>query len=230
MWISIFGTDLASTTRDWTGAIVNNQFPTSLDGVSVKINNQDAFVYFISPQQINVQVPSDGSTGMVPVQVTTASGAGNTVTVEKRAIAPSIFVWPAGTATEGNKYVGAVFPDGTYVGKPGLLAPVNITTRPAKPDEFVLIFATGCGPTNPAVPAGQVVGTPVPRLASQVEVKVGDVQAEVSDNTGFLIFAGECQFNVKIPAGTPDGDHKVEVDIGGNSSPNDNTFITVQQQ
>jgi uncharacterized protein (TIGR03437 family) len=233
-FVSIFGTNLAPSTRNWDGAIVNGQLPTALDGVSVKVNNKDAYVVFISPLQVNVLAPSDGASGMVPVTLTTANGTSNTVLVEKRPIAPAIFAWPGGTATEGNKYVGAAFPpnpDGIgFVGKPGLLAPVNITTRPARPDEFVLIFVTGCGPTNPAVPDGRVVGQPVPRLASEVEVKVGDVKAELFDNTGFLIYAGECQFNVRIPANLPDGDHKVEVTIAGNSSPNDNTLITVQRQ
>ena len=233
MFVSIFGTNLASTTLNWDGAIVNGQSPTTLSGVSVKINNRDAFINYVSPGQVNVLVPSDGAEGMVPVNLTTENGTSNTAMVQKRPIAPAIFAWPHGTATEGNKYVGAAFPpnpDGiTFVGKPGLLAPVNIPTRPARPDEFVLIFVTGCGPTNPALPDGQVVGQAV-RLASEVEVKIGDVKAEVFDNTGFLIYAGECQFNVKIPASTPDGDHKVEVDIAGNSSPNDNTFITVQRQ
>jgi len=234
MFVSIFGTNLASTTRNWDGAIVNGQLPTSLEGVNVKINNRDAFINFVSPGQVNVLAPSDGAAGLVPVTLTTANGTSNTVMVDKRTISPAIFVWPAGVASEGNKYVGAAFPpnpDGIqFAGKPGLLAPVNIPTRPARPDEFVLLFVTGCGPTNPAVPDGQVVGQPVPRLASEVEVKIGDVKAELFENTGFLIFAGECQFNVKIPANLPDGDHKVEVDIAGNSSPNDNTFITVQRQ
>ena len=230
MWISIFGSNLSRTTRGWRAEeIVDGRFPTELDGVMVKINNKDAFVNFVSPWQVNVQAPSDGATGMVAVQLTTENGVSDQVMVEKRSIAPSLFVWPAGTATEGNKYVGALFSDFTYVGKPGLLQPAGITTRPARPDEFVLLFATGCGPTNPAVDAGVVVGTPAPRLTSDIEVRIGGVKAEVFENTGFLIFNGECQFNVKVPASLADGDHKVDLDIGGAGAPDDNTFLTVQR-
>jgi uncharacterized protein (TIGR03437 family) len=59
-WVSIFGDNLAPTTRTWrSDEIVNGKLPTSLDGVSASINGKPAAVYFISPKQLNVQVPDD---------------------------------------------------------------------------------------------------------------------------------------------------------------------------
>lgn len=227
-WISIYGSNFTTTTRTWrSDEIVNGQFPTQLDGVGVKINNQDAFVYFISPNQINVQVPSDAATGAVSVQVTTPDGVSDAQTVTKQAVSPALFTW-AGVVPGGEAYTGALFPDYSYVGKTGLLQPLGITTRPAKPGEFVLLFATGCGAVNPAVPAGQVVGQPIPTLTNPVSVRVNGAPAEVFDNTGFLIFAGECQFNVKIPDNAPDGDLPVELEIGGVRTDQD-VRITVQK-
>jgi uncharacterized protein (TIGR03437 family) len=237
-WISIFGSNFASTARTWRDdEIVNGQLPTQLDGVSVKINNRDAFVFFISPTQINVQVPDDDTTGLVPVVVTTPNGTSDAVMVDKQRVAPALFTW-AGVVPEGERFVGALFPDSgrllpdgnfsgnPWVGRPGLLAPLGIPTRPARPGEFVLLFATGCGDTNPPQPAGRVVSG-APRLANPVSVRIGGVQAEVFDNTGFLVFAGECQFNVKIPD-LADGDHPVELQIGGVATQQD-VRITVQR-
>jgi len=218
-WVFIGGMNLAPVTRMWRGEeIVDGKLPTSLDGVSVRINGRDAYVYYVSPTQINVQTPSDGFAGEVPVQVTNASGTSQVFTVKKEAIAPGLFAWPPGVAADGGKYAGAVADEGgqvVYIGSPGLLGPVGIQTRPARPNETVLLFVTGCGPTNPPFPAGQVVSAPVPSLASSVSVSIGGIPAVVAGGTGFLIFPGECQFNVTIPPSAADGDLAVELEIGG---------------
>jgi uncharacterized protein (TIGR03437 family) len=73
-----------------------------------------------------------------------------------------------------------------------------------------------------------VFGAPWPTLASPVTVRVGGQPAQLAGDTGFLIFAGECQFNVTIPPNLPDGDYLVELDIGGRPAQG-NLFITVQR-
>ena len=76
-------TNLASASATWTG-----NFPTSLGGTSVTINGKSASLWFVSPTQINLQVPNDMAMGTVPVVVSTASGnALSTVTLA--AFAPS---------------------------------------------------------------------------------------------------------------------------------------------
>ena len=74
-WATIQGTDLAQTTRIWQDSDFNNgQAPTELDGVKVSVDGKAAAVYYISPTQINVQVPTLDRTGSVPVEVTTKNG------------------------------------------------------------------------------------------------------------------------------------------------------------
>ena len=64
----IQGTNLAFDTRIWqTSDFIGNDLPTVVDGVSVTINGNPAFVEYISPTQINVQAPTDTATGMVNV-------------------------------------------------------------------------------------------------------------------------------------------------------------------
>jgi uncharacterized protein (TIGR03437 family) len=59
-WVTIAGANLAPVgdARIWQGSdFVNNQMPTSLDGVSVTVNGQPAYVYYISPTQVNILTP-----------------------------------------------------------------------------------------------------------------------------------------------------------------------------
>jgi hypothetical protein len=61
-------TNLANTNpgRTWTASeVVNGHLPTALDGVSVTLDGKPAFVYYISPTQINVQASSDATLGAV---------------------------------------------------------------------------------------------------------------------------------------------------------------------
>ena len=81
-WVTIQGTDLAPQTDNWNSSIVNGELPTSLDGVKVSMGGKAAYVYYISPTQLNVLAP-DLDPGPVPVTVTTPAGtsAPSTVTV-----------------------------------------------------------------------------------------------------------------------------------------------------
>jgi hypothetical protein len=51
--ISIYGENLSTTTAEATGA----QLPTQLGTASVKINGVAAPLFYVSPSQINAQVP-----------------------------------------------------------------------------------------------------------------------------------------------------------------------------
>lgn len=72
-WVLIKGTNLAKTgdSRIWKGSdFVNGQMPTQLDGASVTVNGKPAFVYYISPSQVNILTLPDALTGPVNVVVT----------------------------------------------------------------------------------------------------------------------------------------------------------------
>jgi len=218
-WITIFGANLASTTRTWRNdEIVDGKLPTQLDGVSVTVNNKPAAVYFISPAQINVQAPTDNSTGPVQVQVTTPQGT-SSASAQLATFAPGFFVFDP----ESRKYLAAVHADGTLLGKPNLFQ--GLTTAPATPGETVLLFGSGFGPTDPAVPAGQVFGGAA-RLTNPITVRIGGVPAEVQ--FAGLSGAGLYQLNVKIPDTLPDGDAAVVAETGGVRT-QDNVFITVKR-
>ena len=63
-WTALFGRTLESATRTLAGSdVVNNALPTSMAGVSVQINGKPAYVYYVSPTQVNVLSPPIAAAG-----------------------------------------------------------------------------------------------------------------------------------------------------------------------
>jgi uncharacterized protein (TIGR03437 family) len=143
-WVTIQGTNLAPQTDDWSHSIVNRALPTSLDGVSVTMGGKPAYVYFISPGQLNVLAP-DVPAGPLTVTVTTAGGTSAAFATTATAYGPAFFLWP------GNQVV-ATRQDYSYAAKAGTFA--GATTVPAKPGDVIILWATGFGPTMPTAPPG----------------------------------------------------------------------------
>jgi len=194
-WIQIFGENFSTVTRPWAGAdFRDGRAPTSLENVQVKVNNRDAFVAFVSPTQINAFTPDDDSLGPVDVTVTTPAGS-STTRLNKTRVSPAVLTTPAFNVG-GRQYLAALHTDfTTFVGRAGLIA--GVPFRPAAPGETIIVFAVGCGPTNPATPAGNVPAAAVP-IASPVQVLFGQTQATVR---AFLAAnaVGLCQLNITVP-------------------------------
>jgi uncharacterized protein (TIGR03437 family) len=202
--VSIYGTNLSATTRAWLGTdIIGNTLPTKLDGVSVTINGKDAAICYVSPGQLNVQAPTDSAIGQVPVVVTSVYGTA-TGTARLQQYAPGLFA--------AGKYAAAVHTDGAYVAPTGYFGSA-VASRPAAPGEVILLFGTGFGPTTPAVPAGQVVGSAAPLTdPTQLRLTIGGVMAAVP--FAGIVAAGEYQLNVVVPA-VGDGDQLVVATVAG---------------
>ena len=58
-WVSIYGANLATETASWNPGT----FPTQLGGTSVTIDGKLAYLWYVSPTQINLQVPNDTTIG-----------------------------------------------------------------------------------------------------------------------------------------------------------------------
>jgi uncharacterized protein (TIGR03437 family) len=96
----------------------------------------------------------------------------------------------------------------------GLIAGVNFA--PAKPGETILVFGTGFGPSNPALPAGKLVIKAEPQ-AHNVVVAIGGQGAHVS--FAGITGSGLDQLNVTIPAGLADGDAVLSATVDGAVTP-----------
>jgi uncharacterized protein (TIGR03118 family) len=204
-FVDIAGTNLAPTTRTWTTTdFVNNQLPTSLTGVSATVDGKAAYVYYISPTQIDLIAPADSTTGTVQVVVSNNGLASASTAATLAAYAPGFFITQ-------NNYVAALHANGTIVG-PATLYPNNST--PAKSGETISLYATGLGPTT-TNETGLVVASAV-NTSTLPTVTVNGVQATVTVSA--LTFAGLYQINVTVPASTPNGDQPVVLTIGGAST------------
>jgi uncharacterized protein (TIGR03437 family) len=218
---SIFGTNLASTTtgKGWDGAIVNGQLPTQIDGVSVSVGGKPAYIAYIRQDQINIQVPDAGA-GPVQVTVTNSNGTSAPVTVTSQQFGPAFFL------ANGSKYaVAQHYPDYGYSANPSAVP----GTVAAKPGDILILWGTGFGPTNPAVPAGQVpppTGPSVTGGGVPVTVTVGGVSAQLISAV-LSPYAADYQIAIKLPSSLPNGDIPIKASIGSYQSP-DNVYVYVR--
>jgi uncharacterized protein (TIGR03437 family) len=221
-WVSIYGNNLASSTVIWNG-----DFPTSLGGTSVTIDGKAAYLSFVSPTQINLQAPSDATTGSVPVVVTTASGTA-TSTVTLAQFAPSFLLLDSkhvagiilrsdGSGAYGGGTYDLLGPTGSSLGYP---------TVAAKAGDNVEIFATGLGPTSPAEPVGQAFSSSAP-TTYPVTLLINNVS--VAPAFAGLSGAGLYQINLIVPNGLGTGDVPLVAVVGttGGSQTPPNVVISL---
>ncbi len=202
-WVEIYGTGLAPDTGSWTGSdFTGNNAPTSLDGISVSIGGQAAFVDYISAGQVNAQLPSNITTGG-PLQLTVTNGAATSapVNLTVNATQPGLLA-PASFKIGGNQYVVALLPDGTYVLPAGSIAGIN--SRPAKPGETITMYGVGFGSVMQGIPAGQIA-TQQSQLTLPLQILFGETPGQLTYYGLAPDFVGLYQFDVVVPT-VPDSD------------------------
>jgi len=218
-WATIQGSSLSVQTDTWANFIVNGKLPTTVDGVSVSVGGNNAYVYYISPSQINFIVPSVGS-GSQQVIVTNSVGASAAVTATVDTYGPAFFGWP-------NNQVVATRQDFTYAVQNGTFA--GTTTTPAKPGDTIILWGTGFGPTMPAAPAGQVTPSDTTYNTSTLPtVTINNVSAIVYGAALAPGFAGLYQVAIQVPTTLGNGNWPVIATIGNVSSPT-GVILTVQE-
>ena len=196
-WIEIYGYNLANTrSQVWAGTDFNGTLaPSALGGTTVTIAGKRAFINFISPGQVNAQVPSDVPTGNQPVVVTTAGGSSVSYTVTVNATQPGLLA-PAVFRIGGAQHVVALLSNTlTYI------LPVNVsgiaTTR-ARPGDSITLYGIGFGPVTPFIPAGQIVGQ-TNSLQSDLQVTFAGTPATPTYAGLTPGFVGLYQINVVVP-------------------------------
>ena len=208
-WVEIKGANLApaNSTRIWQDSdFSGDQMPTQLDGVSVTVNQKSAYVYYVSPGQLNILTPPDAMPSGLDVVVTNNGVVSAAYVAQTQPVSPSFFVF------NGGPYLAAVHGLGGLIGPPNLIP--GATTTPAKPGEIILLFGNGFGPTNAIlVPGSKKQSGTLPALPV---VTIAGRFAQV-DFAG-LVSPGEYQFNVVVPPNTPDGDQMVTADYNGSQT------------
>jgi uncharacterized protein (TIGR03437 family) len=217
-FIEIYGTNLAGNTREWVRSdFTGNRAPTSLDGVIVTINNQPGYVSYISPGQINVQVPASAPSNR-DVQVVVLSrglySAPATLTLKPTA---GGLLSPANFNVNGKRYAAAIHANGAFVAN-GEIA--GVPAAPAAPGETIVFYGVGFGLVNPnTFPIAGQIAAGATSLATPLEFYIGEIRGQVL-YAGFVPeLVGLYQFNVTVPANAPTGDLPLRVVLGSETLP-----------
>jgi len=204
-YIEVYGSNLAppSDTRTWlTSDFTGNNAPTSLDGTKVTVGGVSAYVSFISPTQVNAQVPSGVGTGSQPVVVTVGGTPSAPFSINVNTLEPGLLALSPQFLISGKQYVVAQHSDGTFVLAKGAIA--GYTSSPAAVGETIIIYGVGFGPSkdfsNQAIPFGQIV-TASNALVNQVQMQVGGQPASLSYQGLAPTLVGAYQFNLAVPSG-----------------------------
>jgi uncharacterized protein (TIGR03437 family) len=218
-WIEIYGTNLGpSTGYQWQGNdFSGNNAPTRLQGVSVSINGQSAFVDYVSSGQVNAQVPNGAGVGPATVIVTTSNGSSAPYTLTLNALEPGLLAPPSFTIG-GNQYVVAFNSDGSYTLP--TTSTLGLNSRPARPGETLVIYGVGFGPAVAGgipIPPGVIV-TQTNSLANSMQMFFNGTQAA-------LVYLGLTpgdiglyQFNVLVPSSIANSDAvPLTFNVGGNT-------------
>jgi uncharacterized protein (TIGR03437 family) len=226
-YIEIKGSNLAGTTRTWGGGdFTNGNAPTSLDGVSVSVNGQAAYVYYVSPGQINAQIPVNvPSGGNVPVIVTYNNQSSPSVMFAIKPLAGGLLAPPT-FLVNGKQYVAAFHSDGTTFVSSGNIP--GTTAAPAVPGETLIFYGLGFGGVSPST--ASIAG----QIAAGQSTITNSVQFKFGASTGQVLYSGLApgyvglyQFNVTVPADSPTGDVPLTVVLGADTLAQ-TLFIPVQ--
>jgi len=206
-FIEIYGSNLAASSRSWMSAdFIGSAAPSILDGVTVTIGGQAAFVSYISPTQINAQVPSGVGLGSQAVTVGTSGGTSAAFTVNVNATQPSLYA-PASLKINSTQYVGALLTDFVTAVTP---------TNPAKPGSTIILFGLGFGNVSPSSPAGQIVPG-VNALTVPVQFFFNQTPATTTYQGLAPGLVGLYQFNVVVPNVSSSNPVALTFSQGGNT-------------
>ena len=190
--LTIFGFELSSGTRSATSV----PLPLMTSGVAALVNGVVAPLYYVSPTQLNVQIPYETGTGSATLSINN-NGRVTTQSFQVAAAAPGIFT----TST-------------------GVLVP----TATAALGEEVAFYITGAGAVFPAITDGAAPpsSTPLAELPAPTQkttVTIGGAEASI-DFLGIPWgLVGVTQINVTVPTGIATGPQPVVVTVGGIASP-----------
>ena len=189
--ISIFGANQARATAG--GIVAGGRLGTSVSGTEVRIGGVLSPLLYVSPTQINAQVPYEVAAGTQPITVTSPGGTSGAQNLTVSAVSPGIF---------------AVVKNSDF----SLTTPTN----PARAGDALAIFLTGLGAALPAVQSGQLGPlNPFSTTTATSTVTIGGVNATVAASVLAPGFVGVDQVNVFVPATAPTGTQPVRLTIGG---------------
>jgi uncharacterized protein (TIGR03437 family) len=196
----------------------NGALPTTLAGVCVLVGGVPAYITYVSPGQINFQVPIIPVNTSLDVQVISNCGTSSATQsgvqpVGTVAATPEFLYWVK-NADGHNPVISVNAVTGAYVGAAGLIPGAAFT--PAKAGDILTIYGISFGATNPAVAPGTACSTVAP-ATNPASVTLGSLTVDAADVLYAGISpgtAGLYQLNIRVPAGLADGDYPLMLHLG----------------
>ncbi len=188
--ISLFGSQLSPTNL----ATSQIPLPTALANSCLTVNGQPMPLIFVSPTQINAQMPSE-AVGDVTVVVHTPGGVSDNYNLTVLPTAPAVFM--SGTAGPETNIPTVVRSDNNLL---------VTDSNPVHRNDSISIYFTGCGNTSPAVPDGQPSpGSPLALTVTGPTVQLGGSNLTINFSGLAPGQVGVCQINATVPSSTPTG-------------------------
>jgi uncharacterized protein (TIGR03437 family) len=204
--VAAFGANLATVTR----AATAQPLPTELSGTRVTVQDfagveRAAPLFFVSPTQINYEIPADSKPGPALVKITASDGKVTYGATTIQAAAPALFTLNqsgsgGAVALDAFNFTPAPFVAARPNGEPNILA----------------VFATGLGNDATDLDAD---------VSSNVRAMLDEQPITVAYAGRVPHLAGLNQLNIVMPAGLMAGIHRLKVFRGGMAS-NEVTITT----
>jgi uncharacterized protein (TIGR03437 family) len=204
--VVIYGSGLGGTLTQYTPKS-DGSVPTSVNGTSVFFNGAAAPVLYASANQVAAIVPYGISGSLAQMYVQYQGSTSTPFNVSVATVIPGIFTLNgsgSGQAAAINAKTGAV----------------NGAGAPAKVGDFISLYITGAGQTNPGGSDGAINAAPLPLPIAAVKVTIGGKDATVNFAGGAPgLVAGVIQVNAQIPSGITLGNAvPVIVQVGTSNS------------
>jgi uncharacterized protein (TIGR03437 family) len=220
--VSIFGSNLASGLAEADSVPLS----TSLSNVSVTFNGVPAPLQFVSPEQVNAQLPWDVlpegiSSGVADVVVTREGVPSAAIMIQVGPSAPGIFSIPPGAG-----YAIAINPDGSLAAPEGAIP--GFPAHPARIGDPLIVLATGVGAVDSPLPSGAASADQIRRTVITPGVFIGGQAAQVPFSGLSPQFPGVNQLNIVVPDVTAGDALPIQLDVAGTRTTDQVTIAVIR--
>ena len=196
----IYGANLAEAPATTPGLPLG----ITLGSVQVTVNGTPAPLYYVSPGQVDFQIPYSIPPGPALVRVSSNGSAGGSAGITVQQAAPSILTW---VDAAGN--TRAIAQNQDYS--------LNTSTNCAAAGTYVTVYMMGSGPLNNPIASGAAApSSPLSQETLAATATVGSTPALVPFAGMTPTYVGLMQANLQVPAVS--GDLPVQVQVGSFAS------------
>jgi uncharacterized protein (TIGR03437 family) len=198
MLLSVFGTGLAGAAQAPSQATPGNPLPFSAGSVSATVNNLAAPLLYVSPNQVNIQIPYEVGAGPAVLGINN-NGQAAGFQFQVAPSAPAIY-------SDGN---------GNLAGNPAV-----------DPGGIGTLYLNGAGDVTPTLLTGNTApSAPAISPVLPLSVTVGGVPALLQFAGLVPLGIGTTQVNFYVPASVTAGSQPVVVTVGAAATPPINVTV-----